>query len=63
MSNIIQMRDPNEVVCDEDIDYDSGVTEAEQMLERISLMMEGKSEAFAAGFWDTIYCVFDDEEA
>ncbi len=58
MSNIIQMRDPNEVVCDEDIDYDSGVTQAEQLLESVALDMENKSMAFAAGFWDTIYCVF-----
>ncbi len=63
MSNIIQMRDPNEVVCDEDIDYDSGVTQAEQLLESVALDMENKSMAFAAGFWDTIYCVFHGKEA
>lgn len=63
MSNIIQMRNPDEVISEQDREYDSGVTQAEQLLESIALDMEGKSEAFAAGFWDTIYCVFDDEEA
>ncbi len=60
MSNITQITNPDEVFSDEDRDYDSGVTQAEQLLESIALDMENKSEMFAAGFWDTIYCVFDE---
>lgn len=60
MTNVVQLSNPDEVITDEDRDYDSGVTQAEQLLESIALDMENKSEMFAAGFWDTIYCVFDD---
>lgn len=60
MSNITQITNPDEVFSDEDQEYDAGVTEAEQTLERIALMIEGKSEAFAGGFWDTIFDVFDE---
>ena len=63
MSNIIQMQNPDEVISEQDREYDSGVTQAEQLLESIALDMENKSMAFAAGFWDTIYCVFHGEEA
>lgn len=63
MSNIIQMRNPDEVISEQDREYDSGVTQAEQLLESIALDMENKSMAFTAGFWDTIYCVFHGEEA
>lgn len=55
MSNITQITNPDEVFSDEDQEYDAGVTEAEQLLELVKLTMEHKSEAFADGFWDTIF--------
>lgn len=60
MSNITQITNPDEVFSDYDLEYDAGVTEAEQTLERIALMIQSKSEAFVGGFWDTIFDALDE---
>lgn len=59
---LLDFPNPDEVTRDDDQEYDAGVILAEQVLNAISYRLEGQSELFAAGFWDTIFDIFDDED-
>lgn len=62
MTNVTNFPNPDEVISEDDTQYEAGAAKANYMLSEARWMLAGKSEMFAAGFWDVIYDVFDDGE-
>lgn len=61
-ATITSFPNPDEIISDDDAEYDAGTAYANAALASIRQGLVGKSEMFASAVWDVIYDVFDDVE-